>query len=98
MRRYRSMPGLKGSANQFGARLVVRICGDTVVKPAQDYDSPPSEVLAMQFIRSTTTIPTPCVRRTIRSNGANYIVMEYVEGEQLAKCWHSLSLWSKLSV
>jgi hypothetical protein len=79
------------SSNVGGVR---KISDDTVVKPICD-----TGVEASSFVRVRTTIPIPRVRRTIRDEEGNtLIVMDYIPGERLDRVWPSLSVWSKLWV
>jgi len=82
-------------------KRVVRICSDTVVKVAAisrygTQECP--EANCMNFVRKHTSIPVPAVRRTVEHDGEALILMEYVEGQQLAECWVEMSIWQKISV
>jgi len=56
------------------------------------------ESLALDLVRARTTIPVPRVRRCFRRRGNRFIVMDYIEGETLDKCWARLPLWRKAIV
>jgi aminoglycoside phosphotransferase (APT) family kinase protein len=53
----------------------------------------------MELARLKTNIPTPRVRRTaVDTDEEVYVLMEYVDGTQLAQCWSRLSIWRRLHV
>lgn len=57
------------------------------------------EALAMDLVRTRTTIPIPRTIRVINLNDVMHaLVMEYVPGKRLDREWPTLSLWSRLKV
>ena len=81
---------------------LVRISDDTVVKLYHNYSSSCSEALAIDLVRTSTSIAVPCIRRVIHhlhDEGDGLIVMDLVQNaRQLHVCWGSLSLWAKFKV
>ncbi|KDQ06804.1 hypothetical protein BOTBODRAFT_60420 [Botryobasidium botryosum FD-172 SS1] len=59
---------------------------------------PTPEELSLNFVRSNTTIPVPRVRRSFLYKNHPYMVLEYIEGGQLATCWPRLSSVTKLRI
>ncbi|CDO75397.1 hypothetical protein BN946_scf185012.g14 [Trametes cinnabarina] len=56
------------------------------------------EAKTMILVRQRTTIPVPRVYRFFVHESTCYLVMEYVHGNTLDKCWDSLSNWQKLRI
>ncbi|KAI9056293.1 kinase-like protein [Trametes sanguinea] len=56
------------------------------------------EAKTMTLVRQRTTIPVPRVYRFFVHDSICYLVMEYVHGDTLDKCWDSLSNWQKLRI
>jgi hypothetical protein len=94
----RTMPKLRESTGFFDPCYVTRICDDTIVKLRHCHSVPSSEAMAMEFVFSNTSILTPRLRRAFQHQDVVYIVMEYVEGEELAGKWTSLSLWQQFRI
>lgn len=82
-------------------RPITRICEDTVVKKVYLTPSFPhecSEALAMQLVRSKTSICVPEIRRVIHHDYNAYILMEHIDGQPLDKCWPHMSLFEKIRI
>jgi aminoglycoside phosphotransferase (APT) family kinase protein len=79
---------------------VYKVSPDTMVKPHIHAHEAITEALNLSMLRTMTTIPVPEVRQVVvnASSTATYLVMEYIDGETLASCWHRLSLLSKLRI
>lgn len=78
---------------------VHRIAPDTIAKVHLDAHEAITEAINLSMLRGMTTIPVPQVRQVVVNASSNtYIIMEYVDGETLASCWHRLSLLSKLRI
>jgi aminoglycoside phosphotransferase (APT) family kinase protein len=96
------MPGLSNKMTPafLISQPVVRICDDTVVKvsPISRNEKDCAEVNCINFVRNFTTIPVPGIRRTVQREGVCYILMEYVDGTQVAECWGKMTLWQKMSL
>ena len=65
-------------------RKVFRL-GDSVIKFGPGVDA--QEAQTMQFVRRATKVPVP----ETATDGANVIVMDYVEGCNLQECWQAMS-------
>jgi hypothetical protein len=80
---------------------VIDLCSDTVVKKclSSTFALCP-EALALNFVRSHTSIPVPFVRRFITSESGfgGYILLEKIEGKRLDQVWPSLSPLQKFLV
>ena len=79
----------------------MRITERAIVKSAQDFEEDvedPSEALALNVVFFNTTIPVPRVRRVVKSQYANIIVMDYIPGRQLSEVWPSLSFFARLRI
>lgn len=50
-----------------------------------------AEAATMKFIAENTSIPVPKVLSAFARKGAAFIVMEKIQGQELAKLWHHLS-------
>lgn len=57
-----------------------------------------AEAATMRFIAENTSIPVPKVLSAFVRNGAAYIVMERIQGQELAKLWHRLSDQTRASL
>jgi hypothetical protein len=92
-----SSPYLPGSDESL-----VQISNDTVVKFGHTFTSSCSEALAMDLVRTQTSILVPRPKRVIHhmhDEGNGLIVMEFIRnGRQLHVCWPTLSLWAKLKI
>jgi len=76
-------------------RSVVRIGPDAVVKLGH-LDI--SEINTMELVRAHTSIPVPRVYRYFANpkfEEATCMVMEYIDGQPLDKCWNKLSIWRR---
>ena len=85
----------------MGGHNIVRITERTVVKSAQDFEEDvedPSEALALNMVFLNTTIPVPRVRRVVKGQYSNIIVMDYIPGRQLSEVWPSLSFLGRLHI
>lgn len=58
------------------------------------------EAAAMDLVRRSTSIPVPQVHRIIpyTRSGRALLVMQFIEGDTLDKCWHRLSIWRRIWV
>ncbi|KDQ06803.1 hypothetical protein BOTBODRAFT_140762 [Botryobasidium botryosum FD-172 SS1] len=98
MERCRTAPCVYAKDPLFRCPLYLpRVCQDSVVKE-DIWGLPSSEELSLKFVRSNTTIPVPRVRRTFLYDDYGCMILEYIEGEQLATCWPRLSSVTKLRV
>ncbi|KDQ06801.1 hypothetical protein BOTBODRAFT_39341 [Botryobasidium botryosum FD-172 SS1] len=98
MERFRAAPRVYAKDAPFCCPLYLpRVSQDAVVK-RKAWGLPASEELSAEFVRSNTTIPVPRVRRSFMHKNRTYMVLEYIEGEQLAACWPRLSMVTKLRV
>lgn len=57
-----------------------------------------AEAVTMRFIAENTSIPVPKVLSAFVRKGAAYIVMEKIQGQELAKLWHHLSDQTRASL
>lgn len=57
-----------------------------------------SEAETMRFIADHTSIPLPKVHDCYSHNGLTHIFMQFIEGEELASAWHSMSQQKKFRV
>ena len=65
----------------MGEYIIIRITEQTVVKLAQDFEEEveeASEALALDMVFLNTTIPVPRVRRVVKGQYGNIIVMDYI--------------------
>ena len=95
------MPKLASSSSPLRGHNIVRITERTVVKSAQDFEEDveePSEALALNMVFLNTTIPVPRVRRVVKGQYTNIIVMDYIPGRQLSEVWPSLSFLGRLRI
>jgi aminoglycoside phosphotransferase (APT) family kinase protein len=56
------------------------------------------EAATMMFVKNYTNIPVPKVLSAFIRDGAAYIVMEKIPGQELAKAWHRLSDQARASL
>ena len=101
LQRRQTMPKLASSITPLGGHSIVRITERTVVKSAQDFEDDveePSESLALNMVFLYTTIPVPRVRRVVKGQYSNIIVMDYIPGRQLSEVWPSLSFFGRLRI
>ena len=56
------------------------------------------EAAAMTVVRQQTNIPVPEAYRSFVHGSNSYLVMEYVPGEPLDRCWEDLSHWEKVQI
>lgn len=49
----------------------------------------------MQYVANNTSIPVPKVQRVWRADGATFITMDFVPGEELHSAWHIMSKVTK---
>lgn len=56
------------------------------------------EAATMRFIAENTNIPVPRVLSAFIRNGDAYIVMERIQGQELAKLWHHISDQTRMSL
>ncbi|KAH6908537.1 kinase-like protein [Coprinopsis sp. MPI-PUGE-AT-0042] len=77
-------------------RTAYRITPDAVLKVIQSN----SEVFMMNYVASRTTISIPKIRRVLPNqedeDDPGWLIMDYIEGEELHDAWPKLSLWMKL--
>ncbi|KAJ0124414.1 protein kinase subdomain-containing protein [Diaporthe amygdali] len=78
--RHRHQPHV-GHVYPLSRRMVVKTGSDVRL----------TEAATMKFIAEKTNIPVPRVLSAFLRNGAAYIVMEKIEGQELAKLWHHIS-------
>lgn len=85
--------------NQWNTGVIFRIREDSVVKHKSQMI--PSELEIAELVRCETCIPIPFHQQFLppgpQDNEA-YLVMEYVEGQNLADIWDNLSWWMKFRV
>lgn len=77
---------------------VRRIATDVVMRVSSTlYDS---EILTMGLVSQSSSIRVPAIRRVIerKPRDSPGIVMDYIPGETLGKCWARLSWWQRLRV
>ena len=101
LQRHLTMPKLASSSSPLRGHSIVRITERTIVKSAQDFEEDveePSEALALNMVFLNTTIPVPRVRRVVKGQYANIIVMDYIPGRQLSEVWPSLSFLGRLRI
>ena len=101
LQRRRTMPKLASSITPLGGHSIVHITKQTAAKSAQDFEEDveePSESLALNMVFLYTTIPVPCVRRVIKGQYSNIIVMDYIPGPQLSEVWPTLSFFGRLCI
>jgi len=101
LQRRQTMPKLLSSSTPLGGYSIVRITERTVVKSAQDFEEDveeSSEALALNMVFLNTTIPVPRVRRVVKGQYFNIIVMDYIPGRQLSEVWPSLSFFGRLRI
>lgn len=72
-----------------------RIATDAVMRVGNLYDS---EILAMGLARENSTIPIPTIRRVFDMPVSRAMVLNYIPGKTLAKCWPDLGLWQRLRI
>ncbi|KAF8621992.1 hypothetical protein AX15_007346 [Amanita polypyramis BW_CC] len=78
--------------------------GPTVRKPAPDtvMKTLPShmahEAFIMTYVAENTSIPVPRVGRVHLQHGHTYILVEHIDGVDLAATWPHLSLWRKVRI
>ncbi|KEZ43895.1 hypothetical protein SAPIO_CDS4070 [Scedosporium apiospermum] len=77
-------------------RKILKIDSTTVVKLSPNLDM--AEVDNLVFIRSHTTIPVPRVLNAYEKEGCRYIVMEFIDGENLKGVWPKLSVEDRESI
>ncbi|KIM19703.1 hypothetical protein M408DRAFT_30995 [Serendipita vermifera MAFF 305830] len=80
-----------------------RINSGTIVKLFADTEDLLREAHSINLVRCLTSIPVPNVRQLLVSPIGSgmvdtYMVMDYVEGESLDKCWGKLGLISKIKI
>ncbi|KAK7710671.1 hypothetical protein SLS64_005574 [Diaporthe eres] len=68
---------------------VYRLSRHMLVKTGSDVRL--AEAATMKFIAENTNIPVPKVLSAFSRDGAVFIVMEKIQGQELAKLWHNLS-------
>ncbi|KAL6301772.1 kinase-like domain-containing protein [Sparassis latifolia] len=86
----RATPPLSDRAN------VYRIGPDTIVKVHEYY--PCAEAFNLSMIRAMTTIPVPELRQVVKHKNDTYLVMEYLRGRTLARCWSALRSSERLRI
>ncbi|OCH86603.1 kinase-like protein [Obba rivulosa] len=69
---------------------------EVVMKTGHDLQS--WEARTMELVRSSTNIPIPKVWRYFEHDEEHYLVMQYIPGVTLDRCWDTLSIWRKLWV
>ncbi|KAG6912800.1 hypothetical protein DXG01_012039, partial [Tephrocybe rancida] len=74
------------------------IAPNIVVKMATDGQAVPSEFLALQRVRESTTIPVPRVYHVSLMGPHTRIIMDHISGESLFEIWHRMSKNSKTRV
>ncbi|THH18700.1 hypothetical protein EW146_g2325 [Bondarzewia mesenterica] len=97
----KTAPKLDKSQRPMGGYSITHITPNTVMKPAQDFEEDPteaSEALALQLVFTETTIPVPRVRRVVKDQSYQYIVMDFIPGRQLSEIWPSLSFMAKIRI
>lgn len=73
-----------------------KICPDTAVKRIRTVTSPSPEVVAHEFVRQKTSIPTPQIRRTFVYENEGYLVLAFVPGRPLQCVWPEMSSSQRL--
>lgn len=71
----------------------------TVIKRVEYTDN--REANAMQLVRQQTSIPIPAVRTTClvpSHSSSGFIVMDFIPGRPLDRCWDDLFIWTKVWV
>ncbi|PIL30506.1 hypothetical protein GSI_07206 [Ganoderma sinense ZZ0214-1] len=76
---------------------VRQIASDVVMKIRRSDDSD-SEAKTMHLVREATTILVPTIRRNFIYRGVSAIIMDFIPGQTLADCWHSLGYWRRFWV
>jgi len=76
---------------------VFRLSSDTVVKRVLGGDCT-FEPYTMGLVATQTSIAVPRVRTHFSDGRDRYIVMEYIEGDDVSTIWPKLSIWRKLWV
>ena len=79
------------------ATSVRQIAADVVMKVRFSEDSD-SEAKTMHLVREATTVLVPTVRRYFAYQGVSVVIMDFIPGQTLADCWHSLSYWRRFWV
>jgi hypothetical protein len=74
-----------------------------LLKCYPSFEEAKSEMLALDFVRSQTSIPVPRIRKVFKTPGytrGNALVLMDVipRATQLKRCWPSLPFWKKLRV
>ncbi|KAJ9219558.1 hypothetical protein DTO027B5_4826 [Paecilomyces variotii] len=89
--------------HDLGQTTVVRLSKDLVLKGGGDVL--PCETKVLQLVASKSNIRAPRVHRSIHFNDntkyfgmMGYIVMDYIDGEPLDRCWGDLSDEQKMDV
>ena len=101
LHRRQTMSKLASSISPLGGYSIVHITERTIAKSAQDFEEDvedASEALALNVVFFNTTIPVPRVRRVVKGQYANIIVMDYIPGRQLSEVWPSLSFFARLRI
>lgn len=83
----------------MGPAPVYRITSDAVAKRVDNIDQ--TEAYTMQYVSERTTIPVPTIRRVLPSHSdpeSHWIIMDYVRGQTLFRCWSGLRWWKKLYI
>ena len=83
-----------GAHQKFQARAIKLVTSDAVMKMGEEV-----EIIATQYVRTSTVIPVPrCDRIVTNQLGETYIITEYIPGRTLQSCWDTLGWWSRFRV
>jgi hypothetical protein len=86
-----------------GMQNVFFISHDRLLKCYPSFEEANAEMLALDLVRSQTTIPAPRIRKIYHTPGYTrgdaLVLMDVIpRATQLKRCWPSLPVWKKLKV